>query len=409
MPIDPRQSSTALVFEGRSGTKWRIVELPGGVDLGEYRSACEDLARHACEPNVFYEPWMLEPALAEWATRSGVAVVLVIEEVPGSVGRACGLFPIVRRPPTRRCPMPSIALWKPIHCFLCTPLLRGEVAAEVLEAFFDWLDRRAAPARWMDFSHVALDGPFGEGLAREIERRGRHGFAAERFERAIARTADSADAFVRRALNGKRRHELARLERRLGEQGKVTYGCLPGDDPEALERWLADFLDLEASGWKGRAGTAIACRADERRFFEAVARGAYARGRLMILSLELDGRPIALKFNLLTDPSQAGGFAIKMAYDEGFAEYSPGMLLQLENVRRIHAEPRLAWMDSCAQPDHPMMDRIWRDRRTIGDILTSLDRTGADAGLRAFAALRRLKRKIGEWRSNVRTGGKRSA
>jgi hypothetical protein len=30
--------------------------------------------------------------------------------------------------------------------------------------------------------------------------------------------------------------------------------------------------------------------------------------------------------------------------------------------------PEIAWSDSCASADHPMIDRLWRERRSIGHI-----------------------------------------
>ena len=56
--------------------------------------------------------------------------------------------------------------------------------------------------------------------------------------------------------------------------------------------------------------------------------------------------------------------AIKTAFDERFARFSPGVLLQRENLA-ILERPDIAWTDSCAAADHPMIDHIWRERRAI--------------------------------------------
>ena len=40
------------------------------------------------------------------------------------------------------------------------------------------------------------------------------------------------------------------------------------------------------------------------------------------------------------------------------------MLLQLENLALLDRGD-IAWCDSCATADHPMIDRIWRDRREM--------------------------------------------
>ena len=47
-----------------------------------------------------------------------------------------------------------------------------------------------------------------------------------------------------------------------------------------------------------------------------------------------------------------------------FARFSPGVLLQKENLALLARED-IAWCDSCAAPDHPMIDHFWRDQRAI--------------------------------------------
>ena len=60
-------------------------------------------------------------------------------------------------------------------------------------------------------------------------------------------------------------------------------------------------------------------------------------------------------------------FCFKIAFDEEFAKFSPGIQLELDNVERFHEGS--AWMDSCATPDHPMINRLWPDRRRIRTVL----------------------------------------
>ena len=78
-------------------------------------------------------------------------------------------------------------------------------------------------------------------------------------------------------------------------------------------------------------------------------------------------------------------FAFKIAHDERFAKYSPGVLLERFNVKRFAEAPaKLDCMDSCAHEGHPMIERLWPDRREIAEL------TIAGRGLmpRAFVALR---------------------
>ena len=56
--------------------------------------------------------------------------------------------------------------------------------------------------------------------------------------------------------------------------------------------------------------------------------------------------------------SGEGVFSFKTAFDEAFSRFSPGVLLQIENYALLD-RPGLAWADSCAAPDHPMIDSLW--------------------------------------------------
>ena len=150
------------------------------------------------------------------------------------------------------------------------------------------------------------------------------------------------------------------MERQMASMGVLVYKGM-GTEPGAVDKWIEDFLALEAAGWKGRAGTAFAVCAADRAYFTQLIRNAQVEGRLMALGLYLDGRPVAMKANLL---ARDGGFCFKICFDDAFAKYSPGVLLELENIREAH-RMGLVWMDSCADQDHPMIDRLWPDRRQI--------------------------------------------
>ena len=65
--------------------------------------------------------------------------------------------------------------------------------------------------------------------------------------------------------------------------------------------------------------------------------------------------------NFLTPP---GAFSYKTAFDEDYARFSPGVLLQRENLA-ILDRSAVEWVDSCAAEAHPMIDHLWRERRAI--------------------------------------------
>jgi hypothetical protein len=127
----------------------------------------------------------------------------------------------------------------------------------------------------------------------------------------------------------------------------------------------------------------------ERDYFRTIAAEAFRRGRLQMLGLRLSGRFIALKCNFLCPP---GSFAFKIAYDEAYARFSPGVQLELDNVHLIHARPELEWMDSCAVPGHPMIERLWSERRTVESWLIAGGRWLGPLALAGLPWLRRVKR-----------------
>ena len=65
--------------------------------------------------------------------------------------------------------------------------------------------------------------------------------------------------------------------------------------------------------------------------------------------------------NFITPP---GSFSFKIAFDERHARFSPGVLVQIENLQLL-ARGDLRWMDSCAAENHPMIDSLWGGRRAI--------------------------------------------
>jgi hypothetical protein len=90
-----------------------------------------------------------------------------------------------------------------------------------------------------------------------------------------------------------------------------------------------------------------------------------------------------------------GAFAFKITFDESFGRFSPGVLLELDNVERAHRVPALRWMDSCAAPNRFMINHLWPDRREMQTVFFA---TGSRLGALTVALvpllhfLRRLKR-----------------
>src|SRR6185437_13694318 len=150
---------------------------------------------------------------------------------------------------------------------------------------------------------------------------------------------------------------LRRQWRRLSETGAVVLGATAG--AATVGRAIDDFLALEAAGWKGRAGTAAAVDQNLQRFMRQAVSGLAAEGKVAIDGLFVDGRAIAAAIVLR---SGRAAWFWKIAYDEAFARFSPGVLLSVALTEELLEDLRVVQVDSCATADHPMIDHIWRER-----------------------------------------------
>src|SRR5215468_10370624 len=79
----------------KSGLSVTVVE--DLTDLERYVSAREELAAAAIEPNVFYEPWMLMPAIRAFGAGRRLRFALILAPDPARPTGApllAGLFPL---------------------------------------------------------------------------------------------------------------------------------------------------------------------------------------------------------------------------------------------------------------------------------------------------------------------------
>ncbi len=374
-----------------------VVEVANWRILRETQRNWKDLARRAAEPNVFYDPGFALASIAGLDRGEHVRAVLIWRSAP-PVERPClrrliGVFPYVER---RRWGLPLVAAEAYIHPFAMSaaPLVDPELAEEAWGVLFDWLEAggRCTPDAWM-FHHLPLEGPSADAMRIAARHRGIALRAIEPRERAVLDTHGLSPAWLDQALSPKARKEYRRQRRRLGERGRLerATASLPHEAGPAIE----EFLALEASGWKGRAGTAAAQSPRITGMFREAAAALAEHGQVRIDTLRLDGRPIAATITL---SSGADRWLWKIAYDEAFAGYSPGVLLTLDLTEEALAEGHPIRWDSCALPGHPMIDRIWRQRRAYADVLVFPRRTspflaGAATAIETMArgGIRRLK------------------
>jgi CelD/BcsL family acetyltransferase involved in cellulose biosynthesis len=144
-------------------------------------------------------------------------------------------------------------------------------------------------------------------------------------------------------VNAKFRATVRRRKRRLEEVGPVAFRRIETADPAELERFFA----LEASGWKGRNGSAILSSPIEHAFYAELARATAARGAFTLYSLECAGEPVAMQLGMTLH----GRYHLpKVAFDEAKGAFSPGHILMQEIVRDA-AERGLTEIDFLGNAD----------------------------------------------------------
>ena len=312
------------------------------------------LSGGASEPNPFFERWFLVPSLEAFDPEGAVLLARLVVD-----GKLVGLAPLKRHASYYRRPIPHLSLWLHDNTFCGAPLIAPGFEAMFWTMLLNWSDAHARIAGFLHAPGLPVHGPSEHVLAEMAREYGRTGAVVGRSSRALLASDLSPEDYFEACLPNKKRKELRRQARRLAEDGEVSVER--ARTPAEIARFAEDYLAIEASSWKGRAGTALAASPAHARFFRDSLAGAAEQGRVEGLSLTLDGRPIATLAIFLTPP---GSFTFKTAYDEGFARFSPGVLLQKENLDLL-ARDGIDWCDSCAAPDHPMIDHFWRGQREL--------------------------------------------
>jgi len=341
------------------------------------------LAKNCLVPNPFYEPFFLLPALQNTHPSGRVLIAFVFRtsrQNPHGEELA-GVFPLEKRSNG----ILSLPRWRLLATGLIlrsVPLLQSQHPERALAAFLRW--SAEAGLGLLEFDRVLAEGPFQHALVNSLNSCGLFPYV----------TCQSTNATLekdRRAPqpSGKATREINRKRRRLDELGDLQFRTL--NDDGSLSEWQRQFLELEASGWKGRRGTAMMQSERERELFVTVTRQAWSRRKLQMCGLFLNGQPVAMKCNLC---SGREGLAWKITFDENFAKYSPGLILELEHKLQFEQQSDLDRIDFCARADHPLCQRITHDQLCFQRLLIPCNSPASELYCSAVSFLRRIKRHV---------------
>ena len=356
-------SARRAAIADRYGMESWAVEWRELAQLDAIADEWRDLAARALSPNVFYEPAFALAAASAFGR--GVGAVLVWS---GALPRKLlGFFPA--RIATRRygLRLPVLIGWTHPFAPLGTPLVDREAAEPVMAAWLAHIAGNDQLPGMLLLPYVPDEGPFAVALRAALRRAQLPTASFNRHSRALLAPAGGRSDYVERALGPRKYRELRRTVRRLGEAGASLF--ITATEPEEIAAGLDAFLALEASGWKGEAGTAAACSDAVGDFVKAAITTLAGEHKTEIDRLLLDGRTIAASITLR---SGDGAWFWKIAYDEAQARFAPGVMLTALATERLAEDAGIAQTDSCATADHAVMNRTWSERLALCDLLVGV-------------------------------------
>lgn len=336
------------------------------------KSLCDDLV----EENPFFAPASLIPALKAYGDeKTRLACVRQGD-------RLIALWPVERRFFYAHLPLGYWATWSHPHCYYGAPLIARGFEDAAFTALFSLLCEGGEARGFVRFGRIERDGLVYKAASAAAAADKRMAYEAGAVSRAALQGGASVETTLAVHVRKKKRKEIQRLRNRLNELGDVAIReATPTDD---IGAWAEEFLLLEDKGWKGKNGTSLKSSDRDADWFRQTVTRAHGAGALHFMRIDIDFRPIAMLATLLQD---GAGYSLKICHDPAFDRFSPGVMIEIEAMRSLLSRADFRFADSCAAPDHSMINGLWRARRVITGLNVSGRGLGAKGGLMLAKAL----------------------
>lgn len=334
------------------------VECVGAERLVELQSEWQDLVGRADIANVFMNPLLV--AIAAQCFRRDRCRVLLAWQDSGARRRLVGVWAFaVRRLPQSMLPVRMLAAPASAHAYLATPVVDRSALDAVLDAMLAHVADDPSLPNIVTLEAIAADSATMQALSRVLAKRDGSSCVLGRFARPKLASDLDGKRYLERALSSSTRKKLRQHRRRLAEKGALEFRVLTA--PDAVGDAFEAFLQLEASGWKGRQGTALLNDNADAAFARGMIAALARAGDAAIHALYLDGQPVSMQVVLRAGPA---AFTWKTAYDETWHDVSPGMLLLEDYTAALLADESIAFVDSCAHDDSGFM-ASWSERQPM--------------------------------------------
>lgn len=257
------------------------------------------------------------------------------------------------------------------HLFsaIVTPFVAAEDCEQSLEKFAELYSQAMkdglVPPLCLNF--VNGDSRFAKHIEAAAKKAG---LGIATYQRGDRPALTSREAFERPSS---RKKNLARKRRRLAELGELQFS--KAQNQLEIDQYLEAYLQLEADSWKGKKGTALLQQSEAQEFFSAIVPKMVDADQCEICMLSLDGKPIATTVFLNMEGNH---FFWKIAFDENYGKYSPGMLLLLEYTEELVKRDDFRMIDSFVGVGPSWTSNIWPDLIDLHKFVIAKTQTKAD-------------------------------
>jgi hypothetical protein len=309
------------------------------------------------EDNVYYAPHYAVPLIETVSRKLGLKILTA-----WNGDALIALLPVAQNPISIPGLISVGEAWRTLYTFNCIPLIDRHDPMTAATALIEGLAgmRRG---EWR-IPLMNVDGQPFRAVAAALDGRHMPWLRINEFERACLQHDLTFESLMDGYFSSKRRRELARNRRRLEERGHVTVETYwsGGEQSEAV----GIFLKLEASGWKGRQGTALSCNAETQQFAQR-AFNAKSGKTSRVDVMRVGGTPVAAGIIVFAGKT---GFTVKNAYDEAYSTFGVGLLLELEVLKSFLVERWADRLDAATNGSH-VIDGFWPGRMRVADIVFS--------------------------------------
>lgn len=156
-------------------------------------------------------------------------------------------------------------------------------------------------------------------------------------------------------LSKNMRSYLKKHNKKFAQEGHLSFEQFT-ELPE-VEEAFPIFLEVEASGWKGKQGTcsAIKCHKNLSTFYLQVIQAFSGRKAGKINILRLDDKAISAQYALIVDDTC---YLLKIGFDENFKHLSPGNIHLEYLLKYLEKSPEIKFLNL-------ITDAAWHERWNV--------------------------------------------